>query len=73
MTVKERIDAGLDRVQRLGAKAVRLVLTEADLAELGGRKTGHDYRGVLIAQGQIGGHSYIETVGAPSGDTNFAI
>lgn len=73
MTVKERIDEGLDRIQRLGAKAVRIVLTEADLEELGGLKSGHDYRGVLIAQGEIGGHSYIETQGAPSGDTNFAI
>lgn len=73
MTIKERIDQGLDRVQQLGAKAVRLVLTEADLTELGGLQAGHDYRGVLIAQGEIGGHSYIEAQGAPSGDTNFAI
>ena len=73
MTIKERIDEGLDRIRRLGAKPVRIVLTEADLAELGGLKAGHDYRGVLLGQGQIGGHSFIETEGAPSGDTNFAI
>jgi hypothetical protein len=73
MTIKERIDASLDRIHRLGAKAVRIVLTKADLEELGGLRSGHDYRGVLIAEGEIGGHSYIESEGAPSGDTNFAI
>ena len=73
MTVKERIDEGLDRIGGLGARPVRIVLTHADLAELGGLKAGHDYRGVVIAEGQIGGHSYIETEAAPSGDTNVAI
>ena len=73
MTIKERIDEGLDRISRLGAKPVRIVLTEADLAELGGLKAGHDYRGVMLGEGQIGGHSYIETEAAPSGDTNVAI
>jgi hypothetical protein len=73
MTIKARIDEGLDRIGRLGAKPVRIVLTEADLAELGGLKAGHDYRGVIIGEGQIGGHSYVETEGAPSGETNFAI
>jgi hypothetical protein len=74
MTVKERIDEGLDRIRRLGAKAVRIVLTEADLAELRDQAgAGEAYGGVPVGQGEIGGHSYIETEGAPSGDTNFAI
>jgi hypothetical protein len=73
MTIKARIDDGLGRIARLGAKPIRIVLTEADLAGLGGLKAGHDYRGVLLAEGQIGGRSYIETEGAPGGDAHFAI
>lgn len=71
MTVPQRLDAAFDRIARLGATAKRIVLTEADRQELAlqeGR-----YRDVPVVTGQIGGHSYVETEGAPSGDTNFAI
>jgi hypothetical protein len=74
MTLKERLDAGLEHLKSQGAKPVRIVLTEADALEL--RKladAGGAYGGIPVEQGQIGGHSYIEAEGAPSGDTNFAI
>jgi hypothetical protein len=71
MTVEERIDAALDRIQRIGAKARRIVLSEADLPEVHGKS---DYRGVPVVAGETGAGSLIQTDGAPSGDnTDFAI
>lgn len=70
MTVEDRINAALDRIEQMGAKAKRVLLTAADLPEMHGKT---DIRGVPIAEGEIGGHSYIETENAPSGDTNFAL
>jgi hypothetical protein len=74
MTVKERLDTALERIERMGARAVRIVLTEADLSELRDvADLNQSYRGTPVDQGQIGGHSYVESEGAPSGDTSFAI
>jgi hypothetical protein len=71
MTVEERIDAALDRIERIGAKAKRIVLSEADLPEVHGKA---EHRGVAIVGGQTGAGSLIQTDGAPSGDnTDFAI
>ncbi len=70
MTVDDRINTALDRVEQIGAKAKRLFLTAADLSEVKGKK---DFRGVPIAEGEIGGHSYVETEDAPSGDIDFTI
>jgi hypothetical protein len=70
MTVEERIDAALDRIERVGAKARRIVLCAADLPEVHGKA---EHRGVPIVEGRTGG-SLIQTDGAPSGDhTDFAI
>jgi hypothetical protein len=71
MTVEERIDAALDRIQRIGAKARRIVLSRTDLPEVHGKS---EYRGVPIVSAETGADSLIETEGAPSGDnTDFAI
>jgi hypothetical protein len=71
MTVEERIDGALDRIERIGAKAKRIVLCPADLPEAHGKT---EHRGVPIIGGQTGAGSLIQTEGAPSGDnTDFAI
>jgi hypothetical protein len=72
--VQQRIDAVLQRIRDLRATPARIVLTEADMAafERDGEGTAR-YRGVPLARGQIGGSSYVEATGAPSGETNFGI
>jgi hypothetical protein len=71
MTVEERIEAALDRIERIGAKARRIVLSETDLPEVHGKSA---YRGVPVVAGETGAGSLIQTDGAPSGDnTDFAI
>jgi hypothetical protein len=69
------VDAVLGHVGELGARAARLVLTQADEDELrgAGALQGQSYRGVAVAKGQIGGESYVEATGAPSGATRFAV
>lgn len=74
MTVQQRTDQALERIRRLGATPTRIVLTEADYDRFGdGGPAPESYDGVPVAKGQIGGSSYVETRGAPSGETNFAI
>ena len=71
MTVEERINQAFDRIAQIGAKAEQIVLSEADLGEMQGRS---EHRGAPIVKGDVGGHSFIRTSGAPSGDnTDFAI
>ena len=78
-TIQERIDRVIDHVGELGARAARIVLTDWHLKELregpgtsevDGRET---YRGIPVHFGQIGGSSFVESEGAPSGDTNFGV
>lgn len=78
-SMQQRLDRVIDHVAELGAKACRIVLAEGDLQQFERELRGEggspprQYRGVPVTRGEIGGNSFVEADGTPSGSTNFGV